>query len=271
MSKLPIPGRGPPEHKILYLPESMGPDTGISWDDQLTFNTQGSSQWDSLCHFQHQPTGLAYNGFKTTKDSLAAASTSASKDAPTLDHWHQRGGLVARGVLIDYKAYTEDKGISFHAFDGTSITPDDLEACAAHQGVEFRPGDLLIVRTGATEVLESITLEQMAQMPGPFAIAGMEGSENTARWLWNKRFSAVAGDSNSFEVFPPVKPDGTKGHAADLGKPCFSRFQNRTRMADSLQFFTNISSVSSGCLSASSGISVDLLCIAETRRDIPSW
>jgi hypothetical protein len=207
MAKIPIPGRAPPEHTIDYKPDTMGSYSGISWDDHLSFNTQSSSQWDSLCHFQHQPSGLAYNGFKPTKDSLAAASSSTSHDAPTIDHWHSRGGLVARGVLVDYKA-----------FDGTSISPADLEACAAHQGVEFLPGDVLIVRTGSTQIIDHLSPEQIQQPVGAAALAGVEGSENTARWLWNKRFAAVASDSNAFEVFPPVKPDGTKGSSADLGK-----------------------------------------------------
>ena len=214
-----MPGRGPPEHKIIYLPDSsMGHGSAISWDDHLSFNTQSSSQWDSLCHYQHQPTGLAYNGYRPTKESLAAASSS---DAPTLEHWHDRGGLVARGVLIDFKAYADDTGLPFHAYSGTAITPAQLEACAAHQGVEFHPGDLLIVRTGATEIIDNITAEQFGQMmqsAGGVGLSGLEGSEDMARWLWNKRFAGVASDSNALEVYPPVKPDGTKGNVDDLGK-----------------------------------------------------
>ncbi|KAL6862569.1 hypothetical protein ACO1O0_002804 [Amphichorda felina] len=217
---IPMPGRPPPEHKILYLPDAeTGHCPAISWDDHLSFNTQCSSQWDSLCHYQHQPTGLAYNGFRPTKESLAAASASTSTDAPTLEHWHQRGGVVARAVLVDFKAYTEDKGTPFHAFDGSSITVDQLEACAAHQGVEFRPGDVLIVRTGATEILDNLPphmFEQMIQPDSGAGISGLEGSEDMARWLWNKRFAGAAADNSSLEVYPPKKPDGTVGDTEDL-------------------------------------------------------
>lgn len=31
-------------------------------DDEISFNTQISSQWDGLCHFAHQTTKLYYNG-----------------------------------------------------------------------------------------------------------------------------------------------------------------------------------------------------------------
>lgn len=217
MAKVNIPGRKAPEHNVLHLPETMGASVGSAWDDELSINTQSSSQWDSLCHFQHQKSRLAYNGAKPAKVFFRAASTAANR-MPTLDHWHERGGMVARGVLVDYKAYAEERGIAFGAFDGTRITVADIEACAAHQGVEFRPGDVLVVRTGATLHVDSNTAEDVATAMGGMKISGVHGCEETARWLWNKRFAAVTGDSNSFEAFPPLKPDGSEGGMSDLGK-----------------------------------------------------
>jgi hypothetical protein len=190
----------------------MGEYGSDAWDDELSFNTQSSSQWDSLCHFPHQGTGVTYNGFKPTREALAGKYA----PSPTLEHWHQRGGLVGRGVLIDYKSYTEDKGIPFHAFDGSRITVADIEACAAHQGVEFLPGDVLIVRTGSTELLDNTNPETLGAALADPKLSGLHGAEETARWLWNKRFAAVASDSSSFEAFPPLKPDGAPGSIADL-------------------------------------------------------
>ena len=48
-----------------------------------------------------QETKLAYNGIEVTKEALSVTRTSENR-MPTLDHWHQNGGLVARGVLIDF-------------------------------------------------------------------------------------------------------------------------------------------------------------------------
>lgn len=190
----------------------MGEYGSDSWDDELSFNTQSSSQWDSLCHFPHQGTGATYNGYKPTREALS------NKDAPppTLDHWHQRGGLVGRGVLIDYKSYAEDKNIPFNPFEGYRITVADVEACAAHQGVDFRPGDVLIIRTGSTELLDMLNPEDLGAAMASPKLSGLHGAEETARWLWNKRFAAVAGDSSSFEAFPPLKPDGSPGGITDL-------------------------------------------------------
>ncbi|CAJ0549763.1 Ff.00g033760.m01.CDS01 [Fusarium sp. VM40] len=217
MNKLNFPGRAASEHKILYIPESMAAlpfDQGKSWDDEISFNTQCSSQWDSLCHFQHQDSGLAYNGANPDREALSVDSTD-SNTMPTLDHWHSRGCLAGRGVLLDYAAYAEEKGLDFHPFDGNRITVEDLEACAAHQDVEFRPGDILLVRTGATEVVDKMDPIGLGKMAAA-KLTGLHGCEETARWLWNKRFAAAASDSSSFEAFPPLKPDGSVGGMKDL-------------------------------------------------------
>jgi hypothetical protein len=31
----------------------------------------------------------------------------------------------------------------------------------------------------------------------------------TVKWIWNKKFSAVAGDAHAFEALPPRKDDGS--------------------------------------------------------------
>uniref|UniRef100_A0A8H7MYU5 Cyclase n=1 Tax=Bionectria ochroleuca TaxID=29856 RepID=A0A8H7MYU5_BIOOC len=220
MGKIDVPGRKHAEHKFLYNPDSMGFAVGESWDDELSINTQNSSQWDSLCHFAHQSTAQVYNGFRLTHEVLAAAAApSSDAPVPTLDHWHAHGGLVARGVLIDYMAYAEDKGIPYHPFAGTRIGPADMEACAAHQGVEFRPGDVLIVRTGMTEVFDALTPEQLraAAEVDTVTMSGVHGSVETAKWIWNHRFVAVASDNNSVEALPPLKADGSPGGLDELG------------------------------------------------------
>ncbi|KAH7074898.1 putative cyclase-domain-containing protein [Paraphoma chrysanthemicola] len=209
--KFPFPGRIDPIHKVTKLAEA-GMGTGEGWDDELTFNTQKSSQWDSLVHWQDQDTKLAYNGIQVTKEGLSV-SLSSENQMPTLDHWHEKGGLVARGVLIDYKAWyeqnaaTEGKtgdGLICHPFEGHRITVADIEAIAKKQKVDFRPGDVLIIRTGMTETFEGPTPEDFAKLQN-VQISGVDGSKETAKWLWNKHFAAVAGDSIAFEALPPLK------------------------------------------------------------------
>jgi len=35
--------------------------------------------------------------------------------------------------------------------------------------------------------------------------AGVEGTEEMLRWIWNEGFAAVASDAISFEIYPPQK------------------------------------------------------------------
>ncbi|KAI2626341.1 putative cyclase-domain-containing protein [Xylaria nigripes] len=219
---VPLPGRIAPTHKHVTLKEA-GLSEAAGWDDEIHFNTQLSSQWDSLVHWHHQPSGLAYNGIKVTKEGLAAPST-ATNSMPTLDHWHAAGGLVARGVLVDFKEWVEmkaraegktGKGAEFHPLDGHRITVEEIEAVAKDQGVEFRPGDVLIIRTGLTKYLQNPTPELFDKLQNQ-TISGMHGNMESVKWLWNKHFAAVAGDAWAFEALPPLKEDGFLATYQDL-------------------------------------------------------
>lgn len=67
----PAAGRCPLHHKVMaFTPEKHG---FVGLDDEVQYNTQSSSQWDSLSHYAHQPTGLGYNGTPTTIEAAAAA------------------------------------------------------------------------------------------------------------------------------------------------------------------------------------------------------
>ncbi|KAK0619437.1 putative cyclase-domain-containing protein [Immersiella caudata] len=215
--KFPLPNRNLTSHTAHQLtPGNMGVD---GWDDELTFNTQISSQWDSLCHFVHGTTdsepGTTYNGFRPTKETLEVAFSHESPN-PTIDHWHARGGVVGRGVLIDYKRWVEETtGVKYHTLDGHRITIAEIEEVAKYQNVEFKEGDILIVRTGYTDMLAAPTPEDFGKFQAQ-TLSGVHGVEETVRWVWNKRISAVAGDAHAFEALPPVKADGNVGTVADL-------------------------------------------------------
>ncbi|KAI0020971.1 putative cyclase-domain-containing protein [Xylariomycetidae sp. FL0641] len=221
-----LPGRIAPEHTHATLREA-GLSAGAGWDDEVRFNTQASSQWDSLVHWAHQPSGLSYNGARATGDALRRPRTTADNALPTLDHWHGAGGLVARGVLLDWKAWAEsasasasasteeEETTSAHPLDGHRITVAELEAVAAAQGVELRPGDVLLVRTGLTETLAAPTPGDLAKLRRQ-RVAGVHGALETARWLWNRHFAAVAADNFAFEALLPLREDGSVGDHHEL-------------------------------------------------------
>jgi len=169
-------------------------------DDEISFNTQCSSQWDSLCHYGHQKTALYYNG--TKHDDVF--ENYESKEFPTLDAWHDRGGVVGRGVFLDYKAWADQQGIVYDPTDRHVISIAELEAVAANEGVAFRQGDILIVRSGLVGLLSSKTEDEQAALQGKVTWTGVENTIDAARWIWNHHFAAVAGDTLAFEAYPPL-------------------------------------------------------------------
>lgn len=186
------------------------------FDDVVSFNTQCSTQWDSLVHWQHQPSGRAYNGLKPTKELLSVDKT-ADNTMPTLDHWHERGGVVGRGVLIDYLEYARAKGLDYDPLRAYRITIEDIENVAKHQGLVFQPGDIFLIRTGfGDSVLDKGGLGAFQGLQG--GITGVHGSGETARWFWNRRFAAVACDTPAFEAYPPVNEDGSPRGEDGLGE-----------------------------------------------------
>lgn len=215
--KTPGFGRKGLEHKVMSFVDT--PLAAHGYDDEVEFNTQCSSQWDSLMHYHHQPSQSGYNGTKASVAELKQDyddDHDSQKKLPTLNHWHDRGGMVARGVLIDFKKYAQETGRKFDCFNDDKITIEDIETIAKKQGVEFRQGDVIIIRSGFTEELTGISGEEQEKKMGTHRVCGVVGNEASARWFWNKHFSAVAGDMIAFEHIPPRKEDGSEGSIAEL-------------------------------------------------------
>ena len=118
--------------------------------------------------------------------------------------WVENGGIVGRGVLIDYAAWADAKGISVSPFETVSITVSTLEEIAASQGTTFKPGDILFIRSGWNRGFRTLSKDELvrrSKMKDPPAI-GIESSQETLRWLWDHSFAALAGDHPSMEAWP---------------------------------------------------------------------
>jgi len=116
----------------------------------------------------------------------------------------ENGGVVSRGVLLDYKSWAESQGLKPAVLDTTEITVEQLNAIAAAQGVTFQPGDILFIHSGFVKALESLAgddAKNYATNPLPEAIGVKSGGE-MVRWIWEKQLSAVAGDMLAFEALP---------------------------------------------------------------------
>ncbi|KAF2100696.1 hypothetical protein NA57DRAFT_36901 [Rhizodiscina lignyota] len=179
------------KHKIVNWREFS---SNWSYDDELSINTQSGSQWDGLRHWAYQETGQYYQGIH--HDELLKT------DHIGTDHWCERGGIVGRGVLIDYVSWAQRKGVKYDPWTTHRIPISDVQAIAEEQGLKFRPGDILLVRTGFTKKYEESSREERLRINSVGEYVGVDSSPECVEWLWNNHFAAVAGDSIGFEAWP---------------------------------------------------------------------
>jgi kynurenine formamidase len=99
-------------------------------------------------------------------------------------------------------------GLTLH--EDTTISTIELDAVATWQGLDpdsfAKPGDFLVVRTGFTKQYRALSLyeqEILPFRPGEDAqFIGIEASDATLRWLWDKKLALVGGDNPAFENLP---------------------------------------------------------------------
>lgn len=112
--------------------------------------------------------------------------------------------ITGRGVLLDWYSWAAEQGIHFDHFASHGIPLPQLQAVVAAQGVQFRPGDILLVRTGWLPAYNALSEDQKAALPyRPVrSSCGVEASEDAIRWHWDNAFAAVASDTVAYEAWP---------------------------------------------------------------------
>ncbi|KAJ5288873.1 hypothetical protein N7478_001903 [Penicillium angulare] len=140
------------------------------FDDILTFNSQGSSQWDGFRHYA------------------------------VVEH----GGMTGRGVLLDFADWAKTNSLSISALESQAITLESIKQVVKDHKLEFRKGDILLIRSGFTAAYNELDEQQQRDMPNRQTpdFSGVEATEDMLRWLWERQFAAVGGDAPSFERAP---------------------------------------------------------------------
>jgi len=187
-------GRGIPRHRILHEPGSIG------FDDVLdNFYPQGSSQWDSLGHVGYAPDAF-YNG--ATEDDVVCGRRN------TIEHWARRG-IAGRAVLLDMVRTFADAGRVYDPGTSTAFSVDDLELARRRAGVQFRPGDILLLHTGFAACYLSRSPSERARLARAVSTPGIAHGEEMCRYLWDAHVVAVASDTFAVEVMPPDREQPT--------------------------------------------------------------
>lgn len=152
-----------------------------SVDDVIVMHTHGTTHVDALCHvfFDNQ----MYNGYPV--DRSIAPTTGAAKNGV-----QNIGSIVGRGVLLDVAGF---RGVPHLGIDD-AIAPAELDACAAAEGVEIRPGDIVLIRTGWLSVFGQDPKLYDSGSPGPgAAVAG---------WFKEHDLVALGADNTAVEPYP---------------------------------------------------------------------
>ncbi|KAK6085131.1 major facilitator superfamily transporter [Seiridium cupressi] len=196
-------------------------------DDSLNFNTQCSSQWDGFRHYGKSTSTHIFlvgmekansnSGYQKAKKYYGGHSQDTLKDPSVIgiDAWVEKGGIVSRGVLLDYVSFCARHALPLEPLTSSSIPLAHLKQMALEQELTFRDGDILFIRSGFTatyEKLDSSEQRAVAERPQPDFV-GVEASLEVLKWIWESGFAAVAGDAPSFERAPIAGPHTAVGKA----------------------------------------------------------
>ncbi|EUC36489.1 hypothetical protein COCCADRAFT_23765 [Bipolaris zeicola 26-R-13] len=184
-----------------------------AYDDEVSYNTQSSTQWDGFRHFAHPTYGCHYNGV-LSDDIMTNVNDDGEdgEDAPEpsrklgIDAWAKKG-IIGRGVLLDVWTWSQKQGKEYDPFTRCAITAEDLKACAKSQGTELRTADILLVRTGWQEKYNAFSaagkVDLAALALDKHFYVGLASDEEMKDFLYDGYFAAAATDCVGFEVWPP--------------------------------------------------------------------
>ena len=182
-----------------------GPNLGIGCEERLTTTYQIATQVDGLSHVGIN--GLFYNGF--TVDELKGSDDSG---VHVLGQEHV-DPFITRGILLDVLSVKVQQGDTEslgEPVDGKPIlantyriTLEDLRAAMDFGNIdEIKPGDVVVIRTGWSNLFDATDEEKKARYlatePGIYL--------REARWLAQFRPAIVASDTWGFEVWPRPEP-----------------------------------------------------------------
>jgi kynurenine formamidase len=155
-------------------------DFGVG-DDVTIMANQAATHLDALAHIFWR--GRMYNGY-------TAAEVDA-RGAHRCDVTSLSGRTVLRAVLLDVAAALGTSSLR----PGFAITAAHLDETAARQGVQVRPGDAVLVRTGHLGMRRSQWGDYCG---GPAPGLALE----TADWLHRHDVALLAADTWGVEVRP---------------------------------------------------------------------
>lgn len=169
-------------------------------DDYVdNFAMQGSSQWDSLRHIRFREFG--YYGGRQDEDL-------DEKGELGIENWARRG-IIGRGVLLDAAGYRARRGTPLDQKQKFTMDGAFLEEVAKAENVQLESGDIVLLRTGWLTWYKSLDDAGREALRGTLhpgegglACPGLDPSQATAGWVWDRQLAAMAADNVALEALP---------------------------------------------------------------------
>lgn len=172
---------------------------GLVLDDKIdALYPQVSSQWDALNHIGAGP-GVFFGG--SDLDAQLSGETNG------IDLW-ARTGIVGRGVLVDMEPVMLQKHSDYSPGNAHTMSTNDVQEALQRQGVTLQFGDILVLRTGFLRWYRDLSANArraMSEAGSEVTAAGLEHTEDVARFLWDTGIAAIAADSLGVEAWPPIR------------------------------------------------------------------
>jgi len=195
--RAPVLGLNPPyafalnrTHKMTHEIFGQAPGSRVSWaSDIMYFSGQhGSPTLDAIGHIGRD---LKLHG---GVDAVAATSTPGGVgDRLGIEHF-PIDLMLNRAVILDVARQLAG-GRPDPLPPGFEITGAHLEQTAKAQGVEVRPGDSLLIRTGWGQFFARDNAKFLGeQSPGP--------GQDAARWIIDRKVRLAGNDTATFEKRP---------------------------------------------------------------------
>ena len=157
---------------------------GIAYaEDMMFFSGQhGAPTIDALGHISDN--GKLFGGLDAVASESPAGLLALGIEV------YPKEKFINRGVLLDVARFKSVDALEA----GYEISAEDLEGTAKSEGVDLRPGDSVLIRTGYGKFFEADRARYSGFRPGP--------GESAARWLAGKKIFLTGDDQMSYEVVP---------------------------------------------------------------------
>ncbi|WWD17548.1 hypothetical protein CI109_101989 [Kwoniella shandongensis] len=193
--------------------------SGHSNDDELSLNTQSSTQWDGFRHYPYQD--YPEKGQYRFYGGLTLDEASDKSVIKYGIHNFARKPITSQAHLLDIPLFLSRHSLpplDPHSNGSESqVSLSTLKAAAEEFNVHILPGDILIVRTGYTEGIVDKTKNEREALKkrDVNASCGVAQGEEVLKWHWEKGIAAVASDCPAYESWPSLTP--LSNHQVFLG------------------------------------------------------